>query len=377
MPQDEEIINEIVTDESPENTISFSNANDTVLETEDDEFTQEDIATQDDVIATETEEQEQEQGQEQGQEPEDEYEERELNEDLAMEYLAESKGISVEEFKDSLTPKEQKKYAPEMEKFNEFIEKTGNKNYNDFLETQKDWSTESSDNVLRNYIKLSNPDLTDREVNHLYNKKYNTENLDEEDDEDEILEKGINVKSDLKRANEFFDKRKEEFNAVGGSDEHIPLAYREAKQLLESQKEQEEAYSIERDTSRNDFISKTDSLFNSNFEGFKIKLGDEKIGFEDFSIKPENLKEVKEFQSDSNNLIKDFLDENTGLLKDPKGYHEAMYMAKNYKAEMNKAYNLGRAKELEQMDRLSKNIQPDNVRSLPNNRESGITFSKD
>lgn len=370
MPQDEEIINEIVTTDAPESSISFSSATDSDSEVATEQVSDTSDVVQDEETTTEEEEVTQ-------QEPEDEYEEIELDENVAMEYLAESKGMTVDEFRDSLTPKEQKKYAPEMEKFNEFIEKTGNKNYNDFLETQKDWSTESSDNVLRNYIKLSNPELTDKEVNHLYNKKYNTDNLDEEDDEDEILEKGINVKSDLKRANEFFDKRKEEFSAVGGSDEHIPLAYREAKQLLESQKQQEEAYSIDRDNSRNDFISKTDSLFNSNFEGFKIKLGDEKIGFEDFSIKPENLKEVREFQSDSNNLIKDFLDENTGLLKDPKGYHEAMYMAKNYKAEMNKAYNLGRAKELEQMDRLSKNIQPDNVRSLPNNRESGITFSKD
>jgi hypothetical protein len=371
MPEDETIIDEIVTTETPENNISFSTETNADVDVETEDFQEQEVIENEEVITPETEEIIE------NEEPESEYEERELDEDLAMEYLAESKGMTVEELKDSLTPKEQKKYAPEMEKFNEFIEKTGNKNYNDFLETQKDWSTESSDNVLRNYIKLSNPELTEREVNRLYDKNYNTENLDEEDDEDEILDKGINVKADLKKALSFFDQRKQEFSAVGGSDEHIPLAYREAKQLLESQKQQEEAYSIERDSSRNDFISKTESLFNSNFEGFKIKLGDEKIGFEDFSIKPDNLKEVREFQSDSNNLIKDFLDEETGLLKDPKGYHEAMYMAKNYKAEMNKAYNLGRAKELEQMDRLSKNIQPDNVRSLNNNRESGISFSRD
>lgn len=95
----------------------------------------------------------------------------ELDEDLSIEFLANSKGMTVEEFKNLLTPKEQKKYAPEMEKFNEFIEKTGNKNYNDFLETQKDWSVESPENVLKTYIKLSNPDLSEKEANHLYNKK--------------------------------------------------------------------------------------------------------------------------------------------------------------------------------------------------------------
>jgi hypothetical protein len=51
-------------------------------------------------------------------------------------------------------------------------------------------------------------------------------------------------------------------------------------------------------------------------------------------------------------------------------------MASNYKAELNKAYNLGRAKELELHDKLSKNIQPDNIRSLPNSPEIGVSFSK-
>ena len=369
MPQDETIIDEIVTVETPESNISFSqeNGNEEVTK----EIFQEEEIIQEDVVDAEIEETVE------TEEPESEYEERELNEDLAMEYLAESKGMTVDEFKESLTPKQQKKYAPEMEKFNEFIEKTGNKNYNDYLETQKDWSAESPDSILKNYIKLSNPELTEREVNRLYDKNYNTENLDEEDDEDEILDKGINVKADLKKALLFFDQRKEEFSAVGGSDEHIPLEYREARQLLDNQKQQEEAYNVERETSRNDFISKTESLFNNNFEGFKIQLGDEKIGFQELSIKPENLKEVREFQSDSNNLIKDFLDADTGKLVDPKGYHEAMYMAKNYKAELNKAYNLGRARELEQNDKVSKNIQPDNIRNVPTNTGTGITFSKD
>jgi hypothetical protein len=51
-------------------------------------------------------------------------------------------------------------------------------------------------------------------------------------------------------------------------------------------------------------------------------------------------------------------------------------MATNYKTELNKAYNLGMAKQLEIYDKLSKNIQPDNIRNVPNNVSSGISFSK-
>lgn len=312
---------------------------------------------------------------EEGEEDEDEY--IELDEQTAWEFLKGKKGLTIDNIDEFLTPKEQKKYAPEMEKFNEFIEKTGNKNYNDFLETQKDWGAESAENRLKNYIKLSNPDLTEKEANHLYNKKYNTNDLDEDIDEDEILEKGINVKADLRKADAFFEQRKQEFNAVRGSDEYIPAEYREAKKFYDDHNNQEEEFNNEREAKRNSFIAKTEALFNRDFEGFKIKLGDENTGFEEFSIKPENLNEIKEQQLDSNNFIKKFLDAKTGEINDHKGYHEAIYMANNYKEELNNAYNRGMAKQLELNDKLSKNIQPDNIRQAPANSGSGITYTRE
>jgi hypothetical protein len=375
MPEDETIIPEVVNDDAQVSNISFTpvsnDENEVILEVAPVvtapvvEVKQDDVVIPNaDVVVDPPADEEEE----------DDY--TELDEDLAMEYLADSKGMTVEELKNSLTPKEQKKYAPEMEKFNEFIEKTGNKNYNDFLETQKDWSVESPENVLKTYIKLSNPDLSEKEANHLYNKKYNIEGLDEEDDEDEILERGINVKADLRKANEFFEQRKQEFSAVGGSDDYIPEAYREAKKFYDDHTNQEEEFSKDLEQKRNSFVSKTEALFNRDFEGFKIKLGDDAIGFEEFSIKPENLNEVKEEQLDSRNFIKPFLDEETGEVKDHKGYHEAIYMAKNYKTELNNAYKRGMAKQLEINDKLSKNIQPDNIRTVPTGVTS-VTFIPD
>lgn len=375
MPQDENVIPEaeVVAVENQEPTISFAPV------TENDDVVIPEAEAVIPEAVEEVQEQEAEQVAEQAAEQveEEEYEAVELNEDLAIKYLAESKGMTVEEFQDSLIPKEQKKYAPAMEKFNEFIEKTGNTDYNDFLETQKDWSTESEETVLKSYLKLSNPALSDKEVNHLYNKKYNTEGLDEEDDEDEILERGINVKTDLEKANAFLEKRKEEFKSVGGSDEHIPIEYREAKKAIENQQKQEEEFDAKNQAVRDAFVSRTESLFNNNFEGFKIQLGDKETGFEDFTIKPENLNEVKEFQLDSTNLFSKFLDKNTGEVADIKAYHEAIYMAQNYKAELNKAYQRGRAKELEIQDKVSKNIQPDNIRAVPSIGKTGVTFTKE
>jgi hypothetical protein len=38
----------------------------------------------------------------------------------------------------------------------------------DTKETQKDWSAESNESRLRNYLKLSNLELSAKEVAHLY-----------------------------------------------------------------------------------------------------------------------------------------------------------------------------------------------------------------
>lgn len=301
----------------------------------------------------------------------------EANEEMLFRVLKDKKGLAYESLDELTSPKDQKKYFPEIEKFQEFIEKTGNKNYNDFLETQKDWSADTEENRLRSYLKLSNPDLTEKEVNRIYDRYYSLEGLDEEVDEEEILDRGIQIKTDLKKADEFFAKRKSEFEAVGGSDAYIPEEYREAKKILEEQDQAEEEFIRVRDTRRNDFTSKTEALLNNDFKGFEIKYGNETDGFIDITIKPENIEELKNFNIDINNLTAPFFDKETGLLKDSVGYHETIYMAKNYKQELHKARMQGRAEQLEINDRVSKNIQPDNVRIAPTGTSNGIVFSKE
>lgn len=301
----------------------------------------------------------------------------EANDEMLFRVLKDKKGLSYESLDDLVTPKETKKYSPKLEKYQEFIEKTGNEDYNAFLETQKDWSAESEENILKSYLKLSNPDLNQKEVDRLWNRNYSLEDLDEEVDEEEILDRGIQIKTDLKKANEFFANRKKEFEAVGGSDAHIPEEYREAKKILDDQDKEEEEFIKKRDSRRKDFTSKTESLLNKDFKGFEIKYGNDADGFVDVVVKPENIEEVKNFQLELNNFNSQFFDKETGLLKDPVGYHQAMYMAQNYKQELHKARMTGRAEQLEINDKISKNIQPDGVRIAPTASAGGIVFSKE
>lgn len=308
-------------------------------------------------------------------EEEEEFEEVEINEDLAWKYLKEKKGLAAETIDELLTPKEQKKYAPELEKFQEFIDKTGNKNYNDFLETQKDWSAENEDSILKQFLKLEYPDLTQKQLDRLYDKNYSIEGLDEEVDEEELTDKSIDRSVGLKKAHALLEKRKEEFMVASGAGDNIPEEFKSAKEfqdkLQEQQKLDEEAFLA----TRNDYVAKTENIFTKDFKGFELELGNEKIGFEKVSFKPENIQETKEKQLDIANFNKKYFDETTGALKDPQGFHTALYFAENYKEEINKAYNRGMARQLELDDKLSKNIQPENIKHLPGQEGPKITVS--
>lgn len=305
----------------------------------------------------------------------DEYEAVELDEDLALQYLAESKGMTVEEFQNSLTPKEQKKYAPEIEKFQEFVDKTGNHSYKDFEATQKDWKAESPEVVLKELLKKENPTLDQEDIDFLYEDKYV---FDEDLDSDrEIKSKQIKAKVDLQNAHSYLDKQKEAYMVDRGSDDYIPEEYRNAKADWENLQQQQESVESARKSNYDDYVSKTEAYFSKDFDGIKIKMGNDEIGYEEVSIKPDNLQEVKAYQTDIANFNKEFFDEKTGKLEKPREWHEALYMAKNYKAELNKAYNRGIARKAELDDRLSKNIQPDNIRASGENKLQGWSFSVD
>lgn len=300
----------------------------------------------------------------------------ELDENVALQHLADSKGLTVDEFKDSLTPKEQKKYAPEIEGFQEYYEKTGDKNFNNYLETQKDWKSENPETVLREALRLKNPHLDKDEQDFLFNEKYGINDLDEDDDAREIKIRTINKKNDLIDAEKFLEERKEKFKGVGGSDEYIPIEYREAKKYYDSLAQQEERDNLVYQGLRNEFLAKTNQRFNDNFEGFKIKLGNDEFGYNEVAFKPDNINEARDLVSDTNNLMKDFYDENGNLTKQNE-LQDALYFAKHKDKLMNQAYNRGIADKIEADDKISKNIQPDNIRPQIQTGSTGVTYTKE
>ena len=72
------------------------------------------------------------------------------------------------------------------------------------------------------------------------------------------------------------------------------------------------------------------------------------------------------------NFLGKFLDEN-GFIKDPEGYHKALYMAMNYESVLSNVYETARAKAIEEEVRNSKNIDM-RMRNTPESLPSGMKF---
>jgi hypothetical protein len=296
-----------------------------------------------------------------------------IDETTVLNFLKE-KGITAEKLED-LKPKEVKQLTPEVEKYLEFKEKTGNSSFTDFLATQKDWGQEPKENVLMENLKAENPTLNTKQLERLYEREYA---FDEDiDDEDFITDREINIERDFQKGLKVLESRKQEFMVPRGSeDQSIPEEYRTAKSTIDGLKQQQEEDDKLFSENRTDYIAKTEKIFTDNFEGFKIKVGNEKTGFEDLIVKPENIQETRTAQSDLNNFNNKFFDEKTGVLKDEEGFHKALYFGMNVDKVAEHFYNLGKAKAVEEDDKLSKNISNSNVRTIPEGNASKISVRR-
>jgi len=276
-----------------------------------------------------------------------------IDENVILKELNEKYGFDAKSL-DDLKPKEIAKLDPEAEKYLEYKKETG-RSYSDFLETQKDWSAEPKENILLQNLRLENPTLTDKQIERLYQKEYVTS---EYADEDEITDKEINIERDYQKGLKLLESQKEKYKVVKGLDESIPEDFKKAKEFADSYIKQQEENKVAFEQTAKDFQSKTDEVFSSNFEGFKVKVGDE-----EFSIKPDDVQETKSTLSDLSNFDKKFFDE-SGKLKDPQGYYKALHFAMNPEKVAEHFIKIGMAKQLEIEEKESKNIVVDGPKNI-------------
>jgi len=311
---------------------------------------------------------------------EEEFEEEEEEEEIptpsldietAFNFLKKEKNIdaeSIDEFIERIqnNSKETSEALPEdVAKFIEFRKETGNTSYEDFLATQKDWTQEDSEVVLKTYLKSQNPGLTDKEIDFKFRKNYS---YDEDfDDEDVVMEKEINKKQDLQKAYQVLDAQKEKYKVNRGSENFIPEEYKNAYKAVEQMQQQNALNQEFTQKVRQDFLNKTEQVFSKDFEGFKVNADGK-----EFVVKVNNLDEVKSRQSDLVNFEKKFFDQNNNCI-DPQGYHKALYAAYDPDGFAEHFINIGKAMQAEEDERISKNITMDTTQKVPQGNPMGLT----
>jgi len=242
-----------------------------------------------------------------------------------------------------------------IEKVVNFMNETGG-TLEDYVRLNADYSDVDNNTLLREYYRQSKPHLDAEDVSLILEDFTWDEDIDDEKD---IRKKKIAFKEEVAKAKGFLDELKgkyyDEIKLRPGVTQEQQKAvdffnrYNEEQQVIKQRTE--------------DFQNRTKSLFNQDFKGFDFSLGEKKFryGLKDNSS-------VAETQSDLNNFVKKFLNEQ-GEVSDLNGYHKALYVANNPDRVINHFYEQGKADAIRELNAKSKNISNE-----PRQTQSGDVF---
>ena len=242
-----------------------------------------------------------------------------------------------------------------IEKLVTFMEETGG-DINDYVRLNADYSNIDNDTLLKEYYKQTKPYLEGDDLDLLLEDFSYDEDIDEQRD---IRKKKLAYKEEVAKARNFLEETKskyyDEIKLRPGVTQDQQKAMDFFNRYNEEQKAGKEKHS--------DFIKRTNELLTDDFKGFDFNVGESKFRY---SIK--NPRKVAEAQSDISNFIGTFLNEK-GEVKDTKGYHKALYAARNADTIAQHFYEQGKADAVRDVMVKSKNISTE-----PRKTSSGEVF---
>lgn len=266
---------------------------------------------------------------------------------------------------DDLFSNETQELPEDVSAFLNYKKETG-RGISDFMKLQADFDQMKPDQLLRDYYASTEEDLDSEDIEYLMSEKFSYD--DELDDESEVKQKKIAKKRELAKAKKYFNELKEtykvpvESTGVPVNDNELESYNAYKEYISQSQNVQEE------NQKRSEYFQKkTEELFNDEFKGFEFKVGDQKMSFS-----PGDTVEVKKVQSDVNNFISRYLDDQ-GVIKDAAGYHKALSAAMNPDKLAEFFYEKGKADAVGDVSRQSKNINMD-VRQTPQQLKDNSGF---
>ena len=247
---------------------------------------------------------------------------------------------SVQETEVTPTPKVE---LPEnVEKLVDFMKETGG-SLEDYINLNKNYDDMSDVDVIRENYKKEKPHLDSEEISFLMDDAFLFDK--EKDDPRDIKKKQLAFKEALYDAKKNLQSSKDKYYDELKFNRATP-EQQDALEFYNNSKKQEESSKHLVDV----FKQKTDKVFNDDFKGFDFKVGEDK-----FRFKVQDKHQIKEYQSDINNFIGEFLGSD-GAIKDAAGYHKAIYAARNADKIAQHFYEQGKADAIKSSAKQSKNI---------------------
>ena len=237
-----------------------------------------------------------------------------------------------------------------IQKVVDFINETGG-SLEDYVRLNTDYASLNEDQLLREFYESKYTSYDREDIDFLINDKFGYE--EDVDDEIDIRRKKLARKEALAEAKNHLEGLKSKYyEEIKAGSRLNPEQQKAVDFFNRYNKESEESAKIaERQAKR--FRTESAKVFNDKFEGFDFNVGEKKYRF---NVK--NAGEVKETQSDINNFIKKFLNED-GEMSDARGYHKSLFTAMNPDQVAQHFYEQGRADALKDSVAKSKNVNMD------------------
>lgn len=242
-----------------------------------------------------------------------------------------------------------------IEKLVAFMEETGG-DINDYVRLNADYSNIDNKTLLKEYYKQTKPYLEGDDINLLLEDFSYDEDIDEQKD---IRKKKLAFKEEVAKARNFLEETKSKYYDEIKLRPGVTQEQQKATDFFNRYNEEQKAGKAK----HSEFLKRTNELLNEDFKGFDFNVGESKFRY---SVK--NPQKVAEAQSDISNFIGTFLNDK-GEVKDTKGYHKALYAARNADTIAQHFYEQGKADAVKDVMAKSKNISTE-----PRKTSSGDVF---
>jgi len=230
-----------------------------------------------------------------------------------------------------------------VENLVKFMNETGG-TIEDYARLNADYSKVDNNTLLREYYKKTKPHLDDEEISFIMEDKFQYN--EDEDDERDIKKKKLAYKEEVASAKKFLDEVKDKYYKEIKLRPGVTQEQQKAIEFFNRYKKDQEVA----DKQYQDFQNQTNNLFNKDFKGFDFDLGEKKFRY---GIK--NAEETAKAQGNLQNFVGQFLDDK-GNVKDAKGYHKALYAARNVDTLAKHFYEQGKADAVKDVVKKSKNV---------------------